>query len=151
MRSDRVKLNRTPNQFDRSAKNGENENWDIIEGEVRAIGDRVDNFIDEVSDAAFDKVVDNAKINWKEPVDNFNSLPSNAKNGDTRMDRSTGKVYRYDGTNWVEIQQIDAGPVNEVDARLTSQLNETNSQLADTSRKVAFVDLRAFGAKGDGV
>src|SRR5699024_455788 len=100
--------------------------------EVRAIGDRVDNFVDEVSDAAFDKVVDNAKINWKEPVDNFNSLPSNAKNGDTRMDRSTGKVYRYDGTNWVEIQQIDAGPVNEVDARLTSQLNEKASSQYDS-------------------
>src|SRR5699024_475549 len=85
-----------------------------------------------VSDAAFDKVVDNAKINWKEPVDNFNSLPSNAKNGDTRMDRSTGKVYRYDGTNWVEIQQIDAGPVNEVDARLTSQLNEKASSQYDS-------------------
>src|SRR5699024_7602211 len=126
MRSDRVKLNRTPNPLDRSAKNGENDNWDIIEGEVRAIGDRVDNFVDEVSDVAFDKVVDNVKLNWKEPVDNFSDLPSNAQKGDTRMDRSTGKVYRYDGTKWVEIQQIDAGPVNEVDARLTSQINETS-------------------------
>src|SRR5699024_3955865 len=84
--------------------------------------------VDEVSDAAFDKVVDNARINWKEPVDNFNSLPSNAKNGDTRMDRSTGQVYRYDGTNWVEIQQIDAGPVNELDSRLSSQLAQTDDK-----------------------
>src|SRR5699024_1708891 len=37
-----------------------------------------------------------------------------------------------DGTNWVEIQQIDAGPVNEVDARLTSQLNEKASSQYDS-------------------
>src|SRR5699024_1372621 len=61
-------------------------------------------------------------------VDNFNSLPSNAKNGDTRMDRSTGKVYRYDGSKWVEIQQIDAGPVNELDSRLSSQLAQTDDK-----------------------
>ena len=131
-----MKLNRTPNPLDRSARNGENDNWDIIEGEVRAIGDRVDNFVDEVSDAAFDKIVDNSKLNWKEPVNNFNSLPSNAQKGDTRMDRSTGKVYRYDGSEWKEIQQIDAGPVNEVDARLTSQLNETESYLNETKEAI---------------
>src|SRR5699024_2976436 len=51
---------------------------------------------------------------------------SSAEEGDTRMDKSTGKVYRYDGTNWVEIQQIDAGPVNELDSRLSSQLAETD-------------------------
>src|SRR5699024_7610771 len=82
--------------------------------------------IDEISDAALDKVVDNAKLNWKEPVDSFSDLPSSAEEGDTRMDKSTGKVYRYDGTNWVEIQQIDAGPVNELDSRLSSQLAETD-------------------------
>src|SRR5699024_9333902 len=135
MRSDRVKLNRTPNPLDRSAKNGENDNWDIIEGEVRAIGDRVDNFVDEVSDVAFDKVVDNVKLNWKEPVDNFSDLPSNAQEGDTRMDKSTGKVYRYDGAKWVEIQQIDAGPVNELDDRLTSQLAETDLQLVNQAKR----------------
>ena len=117
-----MKLNRTPNPLDRDARNGENDNWDIIEGEVRAVGDKVDNFVEEVSDAALDKVVDNAKLNWKEPVDSFSDLPSSAEEGDTRMDKSTGKVYRYDGTNWVEIQQIDAGPVNELDSRLSSQL-----------------------------
>src|SRR5699024_5287909 len=68
------------------------------------------------------KVVNNAKINWKDPVDNFSDLPSNADEGETRMDRSTGKVYRFNGTEWKEIQQIDAGPVNELDSRLSSQL-----------------------------
>lgn len=121
-----MNLNRTPNPLDRNARNSENDNWDIIEGEIRTIGGKVDDFIQEVSDEAFDKIVDNAKLNWKEPVDNFNSLPSNAQKGDTRMDRSTGKVYRYDGGTWKEIQHIDAGPVNELDRRISEQLRETN-------------------------
>src|SRR5699024_142996 len=113
-------------------RNGENDNWDIIEGEFKKVdntigdvNDRVDNIIDEVSDEALKKVVDSAKLNWKEPVENFSDLPSNAQEGDTRMDKSTGKVYRYDGANWIEIQQIDAGPVNELDNRISSKLEKT--------------------------
>src|SRR5699024_2115455 len=90
-----------------------------------SVNNRIDNVIDEVSDDALKKVVDNARLNWKEPVDNFSDLPSNAQKGDTRMDKSTGKVYRYDGANWVEIQKIDAGPVNELDNRLSSKLEKT--------------------------
>ena len=127
-----MKLNRTPNPLDRNTRNSDNENWDIIEGEFKKVGDtfnsvnnRIDNVIDEVSDEALKKVVDSAKLNWKEPVENFSGLPTNAQIGDTRMDKSTGKVYRYDGANWVEIQQIDAGPVNELDNRLSSKLEKT--------------------------
>src|SRR5699024_10016988 len=123
-----MKLNRTPNPLNRDARNRENDNWDIIEGGIRKIDDKVDNFIEVTSDEALDKVVNNAKINWKEPVDVFGDLPSNAEEGDTRMDRSTGLVYRFNGTEWKEIQQIDAGPVNEVDSRLTSQLAEIDEQ-----------------------
>src|SRR5699024_1426313 len=129
----RMKLNRTPNPLNRDARNRENDNWDIIEGGIRKIDDKVDNFIEVTSDEALDKVVNNAKINWKEPVDVFGDLPSNAEEGDTRMDRSTGLVYRFNGTEWKEIQQIDAGPVNEVDSRLTSQLAETDDELFKSS------------------
>ena len=123
-----MELNRTPNELDRNARNKENDNWDIIEGEIKTIGGKVDDFIQEVSDEALDKIVDNAKLNWKEPVDSFGDLPSNAQKGDARMDKSTGKVYRYNGSKWVEIQQIDAGPVNELDSRLNSQLAQTNKK-----------------------
>src|SRR5699024_7507874 len=86
------------------------------------------NVVKKVSDKAFDKVVDSAKLNWKEPVSSQSNLPSGADEGDTRMAKDTGKVYRFNGSAWVEIQQIDAGPVNEVDTRLTSQLAETDEQ-----------------------
>lgn len=129
------------NPMDDNNLNKQNHNFKELYKGVSDAGKRIDGIVDEVSDAAFDKVVDNAKINWKEPVNNFNNLPSNAQEGDTRMDRSTGKVYRYDGDKWVEIQQIDAGPVNELDSRLTSQLNDTValSDISEEGRKIKIV------------
>ncbi|MER2057307.1 MAG: hypothetical protein ABTA16_00705 [Niallia sp.] len=85
----------------------------------------INNAVDTISNKAFYQVVDSAKINWKEPVDSLANLPSSASEGDTRMTRNTGKVWRYDGQLWREIQQIDAGPVNEVDSRLTAELATT--------------------------
>src|SRR5699024_4965615 len=54
------------------------------------------NVVDTVTEKAFDKVVDSAKINWGEPVDTFDNLPSNASNSETRMTRDDGKIYRFD-------------------------------------------------------
>lgn len=85
-----------------------------------------DEVVENVSEKAFSKVVDSAKLNWKEPVATFNDLPTNAEVGETRMVRDTGKVYRY-SPPWVEIQEIDAGPVNEVDSRLSAQLAQTRN------------------------
>src|SRR5699024_7984407 len=116
-----MKLNRIGSNWNRVTRNEINENWDTIEGNYN-------NVVENVSEKAFEQVVDLAKLDWKEPVDSFNDLPSSASEGEARMVRDTGKVYRYNGSAWVEIQQIDAGPVNELDTRLTQQLAETDQQ-----------------------
>ena len=123
-----MKLNRTGSIWDRNERNKINDNWDKLEGNIN-------NFQSEITDKVFAEIKDSAKLNWGEPVNSFNNLPKNAKNGDTRFTRDTGKVYRYDGTNWVEIQQIDAGPVNELDRRVTQQLAETATQALDWDRR----------------
>src|SRR5699024_7569777 len=125
-----MKLNRTGANWDRLERNKINENWDIIEGNYN-------NVVEKVSDEAYQEVVDAAKINWKEPVDSQNELPRNAEEGDTRQTRDTGKVYRYNGSAWVEIQQIDAGPVNELDTRLTQQLADSAQGLFSSGVKGA--------------
>lgn len=112
-----MKLNRTGSNWTELERNKINENWRIIEGNYNDV-------VDKVSEEAFDKVVNSAKLNWKEPVDKYADLPSEASEGDTRMVRDSGKVYRFNGEVWQEIQQIDAGPVNELDDRLTTQLAE---------------------------
>src|SRR5699024_1815361 len=116
-RSDVMKLHRNGTNWNRDERNKTNENWDEIEGNYN-------NVVENVIDKAFDKVVDSAKLNWKEPVDTTDDLPTSASEGDTRMARDTGKIYRFDGSVWQEIQEIDATAINELDSRLTSQLAE---------------------------
>jgi hypothetical protein len=128
-----VKLNRTDTIYDREARNKENENWATIENEFN-------NVVDVVKDKAYGEVVDAAKLNWKEPVASVNDLPTTASEGDTMMARDTGKVYRYNGTEFKEIQQIDAGPVNEVDSRLTSQLAQKANDF-DVRKKSELIGL----------
>jgi|SRR5690625_262887 len=84
--------------------------------------DEFGNVVDTVTEKAFDKVVDSAKINWGEPVDTFGDLPSDASNSETRMTRDDGKIYRFDGSIWREIQDIDPTAINEVDSRLSASL-----------------------------
>ncbi|MEK9199749.1 hypothetical protein [Ureibacillus sp. FSL E2-3493] len=45
------------------------------------------------------------------------------------MARDTGIVYRFDGTQWQPIQQIDATAINEVDSRLTAELKEMDEKI----------------------
>lgn len=132
-----MELNRTPDKLDRNARNKENDNWDIIEGETKSIGNKVDNFIEEVTEDTFDRIIDNVSMDWKEPVEEFIELPSDAEDGDARMTRDDGKVYRYQDGEWLEVQQINPTAINEVDERLTSQLAETDRQITFVSNSKA--------------
>lgn len=107
--------------WDRNNRNAMNDNFEEL-------FDGFTNVVEVVSEKAYGDVIDAAKLKWGEPVGAQTDLPSSAQEGDTRMARDTGKVYRYNGSSWVEIQQIDAGPVNEVDSRLTSQLAQKAQQ-----------------------
>lgn len=110
--------------LDRENLKKHNDNYEELYGVVN-------NFVGTITDEVYEQIIDGSKLIWKEPVDTSNDLPSDASEGDTRMARDTGKVYRFDGSNWQEIQQIDAGPVNEVDERLTAQLADETQQRKD--------------------
>src|SRR5699024_9096210 len=91
------------------------------------INDRMDNFIDETSDAAFDKVVDSARLNWDTMVEKYSDLPSDAETGTTIGVKEDSLVYRYDGSKWVDIYEINLNPISEVDDRLSSQLADADN------------------------
>src|SRR5690625_1556218 len=112
--------------LDRQNRNNHNDNYKELYGVVN-------NIVGTITDEVYEQIIDGAKLNWKSPVDSENDLPTSANEGDTVMTRDDGKVYRYDGSQWQEIQQIDAGPVNELDSRLTSQL-------ADDRRSTSHAD-----------
>src|SRR5699024_357330 len=103
--------------------------------------DEFGNVVDTVTEKAFDKVVDSAKINWGEPVNTFDNLPSNASNSETRMTRDDGKIYRFDGSIWREIQDIDPTAINEVDNRLSSSLAQTKDSLWSKREKSVPIGL----------
>lgn len=99
------------NQLNREARNAINDNDTEL---FRA----VNNISGKITDEIYDEIRNDVKLNWKEPVNAFTNLPPKSQIGDTRMVIDTGKVYRYNGSNWVEIQQINSTAITEVDERL---------------------------------
>lgn len=134
-----MRLNRTPNPLNRDARNKENENWDTIQ-------QKFNNVVEEVSDAAFQKVIDGSKIDWEQMVDKVSDLPSNVETGETRGVKEDNKIYRFDGTDWIPIAEINLNPIAEVDSRLSSQLADNVKR-----SKLKSVFIEDFGGKGDGV
>lgn len=117
-----MKLNRTPNPLNRDARNKENENWDTIQQKFNDV-------VEEVSDKAFSKVIDGSKIDWEQMVDKVSDLPSNVETGETRGVKEDNKIYRFNGTDWIPIAEINLNPIAEVDQRLTTQLAQTSQDI----------------------
>lgn len=126
---DKMNLNRTPNPLDRDARNKENENWDRLENKTRAIDDKLSDIVNVVSDEAMEKIIDKITINWKGPVDSFEDLPEDAEVGDAHYVYDDKQVYRYDGENWIDITMIDLSPVEEVDSRLTAEIETLDAKV----------------------
>jgi len=156
-------------RWDRENRNNINENFkELYDVQNRAI------------EEATKSIIDSAKLIWLEPVDTFADIPTTYPNpeiGHTVFVRDTGKVYRFYNGSWMEIQQIDAGPVNEIDTRLSAEIDENKQEieqartkadgttfpvlrdrLNDVDDKIGilfnradWVSVKEFGAKGDGV
>lgn len=148
-----LNLKRTENPINRIEREGINDNWSKIERSFN-------NVVDTVSDKAYNQVIDAARLIWQEPVDTFADLATtypNAEEGWAAMARevvvgfngaSVNRVYRYDGAEWKEVQQILADAVNEVDYRLTMGL----AQVEKNSEKVIELSEITFdGAPLSGV
>lgn len=135
-------LKRLKDTWDKLSRKDINDNWTKIENNFN-------NVVDVVSNRAYEQVVDNVKLIWQEPVTTYTDLATtypNAQEGWTAMAREVvnvvidgvtigvNKVYRFNGTEWKEIQQISADAVNEVDNRLTKQLAQVTLFVDDFKR-----------------
>lgn len=114
-------------QWDRVNRNAINDNFEELYN-VRKMA--IDKAISDIQEDVTNEVVKTSKLNWKNPVDAYEDLSPNADLYDTVMVRDTGKVYRNGEDGWYEIQEIDVGPVNEVDTRLSSQLAENTNKFS---------------------
>ncbi|MCA1029401.1 hypothetical protein LCM23_25730, partial [Cytobacillus kochii] len=89
------------------------------------LGKKVENFIKSISQEAFEKVVNNIKLDWIPPVNTFNELSStypNATEGKTAMVRDSGKIYRFTNGAWIEIQDIDPTIINSLESQLETHI-----------------------------
>jgi hypothetical protein len=125
-----------------------------IAADMQEMKTNLDNAVETVSEKAFNKVVDAAKIDWLPPVNTFNDLAityPDAVEGKTAMCRDSGKVYRMMANGeWQEIQDIDPTAINEVDSRLTSQLAETLKNINGRGINILYPPIPLIGAKGNG-
>ena len=129
-----MKLHRNGTNWNRDERNKTNENWDEIEGNYN-------NVVENVSDKAFDKVVDSAKLNWKEPVDTLDNLPSNAVVGDTRAVRENGYIYRYDGSQWKIIQEFDLSMIDDLETTIQRTASYTGISHKEMHKREIVLEL----------
>ncbi|OEH52973.1 hypothetical protein AQ616_18895 [Oceanobacillus sp. E9] len=129
-----MKLNRIDSPLSRTERNQVNENWDRIENDFN-------NVVSVISDEAFDKVVDSAKLNWLDFVDTYEDIATTYPNpsvGDAVMARKdsddypinsndkrmAGTVWRFDGSDWEPIQNIDPTAINRIDEELKQEIKD---------------------------
>lgn len=117
-----------------------NENFEDIESDLRNISQNV-----------LGEVIDNAMLIWQQPVANFAALATtypNAEKGWAAQTLNDGRVYRFDGVNWMYIltesssaalaAEIETarGPFGNLETRMTAQ--------------EYYVTPERFGAVGNG-
>src|SRR5690625_4865163 len=103
-----MKLNRTGIALNRNTWNGDNENWAKLEKKYNDV-------VGEITDEVFNKIVDGSKIDWSQMVDTVADLPNDAGVGETRGVKEDNKIYRFDGSNWIPIAEINLNPIAEID------------------------------------
>ena len=106
--------------LDRINRNNHNQNY--IE-----LYDKISDLFKGISDEVYKQLRDDISIKWKGYVDNHEDLPNDAENADTYV-LSDGFVYRYDGKNWVKIQEIDINLFDVIQTDLNDQVQKMVSK-----------------------
>lgn len=88
----------------------------------------VDNISGKITDEIYEEIKDGVKLEWTEHVDSLNDLPSNPIQGTTVMisgqGSDYGKVFRYSGSEWVEIQKLNPDAIIAMETRLQSEIDD---------------------------
>lgn len=106
-----------------------NRNFDDIESDLRAQDSKINSTAAVIREELAAQIVDSAKLIWQIPVDTFADLGTtypDAEQGWTVMARDTGIVYRFDGFEWLEIQDIEPTAINALETQVNAiPLNQT--------------------------
>lgn len=134
--------------WDRITRNNINDNFKELYNDVGDISGKI-------TDEVYEEIKNNVNLNWREPVATEVDLPTDAETGDTRMTTADGKVYRYDGSEWIEIQQFNPDAIVAVEERLQTQIDNlpTKEEVGDLANEAEAnskdytdeLDTRVFG------
>ena len=119
--------------LDRENRNNHNDNFKEL---FDKINDVVGSITDDIIEEIIGDVLDHSKLNWKEAVETEADLPSDAETGDVHFVRENGKVYRWDGQDWIEIQEIDITILEEVEHRLNDRVDGLQGNINDFQAQV---------------
>lgn len=126
------------NLLDRIARNNINSNFEELYNDVGNISGKI-------TDEVYDEIRNDVNLIWKPPVATQADLPTDATTGDTRMSTDTGSVYRYNGSEWIEIQQLNPDAITEVDNRLQTEIDTKETTAgAQTKADTAETDAKAY-------
>lgn len=93
--------------------------------------DKINNIKDSISEEAYDRLVEDARLDWREMVDEYSDLPTDAEKGTTVGVKNDGIIYRYDGSKWDRIFEINLNPISEVDDRLNDKIDSNMDKISD--------------------
>lgn len=100
-------------------------NWEKLNNTIFKIGQDIDN----VAQVALDEVIDQARLNYLSPVENFAAIQityPTPNTGDAVQTSDDGKVYRYNGQAWVVIQEFGMGPITAVQNEVNTYTDQTD-------------------------
>lgn len=109
------------------------ENWEQLNTNF----DQIATDIKNISGDVLAELIHKANLEYKAPVATFADLTTtypNAKEGWAVQTLDDNKIYRFNGSNWVFVQQFGAGPFSDIYNRLDN----------------LGLDVTAFGAVGMG-
>lgn len=123
------------------------DNWEALNDNFTDIELDLKNFSQNV----LDEVIDNAMLIWQAPVANFAALATaypNPQNGFAVQTLDDGRVYRFDGVNWMYILTESSS------AALSAEIETARGPFGNLeARMIAqeyYVTPERFGATGNG-
>ncbi|UBH21560.1 glycoside hydrolase family 55 protein [Macrococcus armenti] len=132
----------TDAKLDSDYYNSENNNWDVIRNMIASKG------VEILSSVAFEEWLQNNEFKPKDAVATFSDLPQDAELKELRGVLDENSVYVFDGTQWVKQSNINFDGLEPIKQAVVT-VKENVSKVDE--RTSGFINIKEFGAVGDGV
>ncbi|MCC2248864.1 glycerophosphodiester phosphodiesterase [Virgibacillus sp. AGTR] len=130
------------------------ENRNNFEHNFKELYNDLNNIVSSITDEVYQEIINGSKLNWLDFVDTYEDIATtypNPSESDTVMARSDsadyptgpddkrqgGTIWRYDGSEWQPIQNIDASVINAVEEQLTQWIDANEQEINSINSKLS--------------